>query len=358
MKKRLFILFTSLFLLSGCKNHESVKPIEQDPLTIKEEIPTEQFIQETLMTEDGRLHTNMTDRKEEYLSESLGLWMDYLVLKNDHAQFEQQVAVLTKHFLTKDHLVIWEINEGKSAPANAFIDDLRIGGALYEAGEQWQTPDYTKLADQMSQALVQFQTSEQLMVDFVELESKAKGTDVTLSYPIPNAFEAMKKADILPAETYNQTKKLLVEAPFSNEDLFPKAYHIPTGEYLFDAEVNMIDQFYTGYHRAKWGGDVDALVNFAKMAFNEGNGKLFGRYDHLTNQPIVAYESAAVYALAILMCLEIDEEIFAKELYTQMKTLQVNEGVDRGGYIDVLSKDTHTFDNLLALIVERRMLDL
>lgn len=358
MKKRLFILFTSLFLLSGCKDHESVRPIEQDPLTIKEEIPTEQFIRENLMTEDGRLHTNMTNRKEEYLSESLGLWMDYLLLKNDHAQFEQQVTILTEQFLTKDHLVIWEINKGKSAPANAFIDDLRIVGALYKAGEQWQEPMYIKLANEMSQALVKYQVDEQLMVDFVELKSKAKGTDVTLSYLIPSGFEAMKAAGILSKDLLEKNKDLLLDAPFSNEDLFPKAYHIPTDEYLFDAEVNMIDQFYTGYHRAKWGGDITALVDFAKTAFKEGNGKLFGRYDHQTKQPIVDYESAAVYALAILMCLEVDEETFAKELYTQMKTLQVNEGIYHGGYIDVSSKDTHTFDNLLALIAERSMLDL
>ena len=59
------------------------------------------------------------------------------------------------------------------------------------------------------------------------------------------------------------------------------------------------------------------------------------------------------------MSLEIDDTDFAKKMYVQMKTLQQNDESlpYLGGYIDMGSKNTHTFDNLLALMAERRGLN-
>lgn len=357
-QKLMFLFICSLFLYGCTEKKQSILP-NQPPEEIKDSLITERFIEQHLLATDGRLQTNMTNRKNEYLSESIGLWMTYLLLKNDYASFDQQVKLLKEHFLTKDYLVIWEIKGNQKATANAFIDDLRIVHALYSASEQWNNAAYADLARKMGKALVKYQVSEQLMVDFIELKSKAQGTDVTLSYFIPGGFEAMHTLHLLPDEVYDTSKNLLVNAPFSTTDLFPKAYHLPSGEYLYDDEVNMIDQFYTGYHRAKWGGDVTALVNFTKEIFSNHDGKIYGRYDHQTKMPIVEFESASVYALAILMFLEIGDEDFANTLYEKMISLRVNDEASPfyGGYIDISSKDTHIFDHLLALIAERTMMD-
>lgn len=326
----------------------------------KETLLAETFLQNYLLEDGGRMHTDLLGQQNIYLSETVGLWMDYLVEKNDRIQFDQQVNALQKYFITKDFLVTWEVRGTKKAPANAFIDDLRIVNALYSAGEKWEKAAYTKLADKISKSLVKHQTRGHLMVDFVELDSKAKGSDVTVSYIIPDGFDRLKQHGHLPNETYEATKGVLIEAPYSSLGLFPKTYHVETGEFSFDREVNLIDQFYIGYHRAQWDGDVAPLVDFAKNAFASGNGGiLYGRYDGVTGKPAVSYEAVAVYALAILMCLEIDETDFARELYSRMKTLQQDDvnSPYYGGYIDIASKDTHTFDNLLALIAERKGID-
>lgn len=334
------------------------EPHKEQPLT-KESLPTEKFIQEYLIEEDGRIQTNITALKEEYLSESLGLWMQYLVVKDDRQQFEQQVETLENYFLTKDYLVTWKLDGDKKAPANAFIDDLRIVEALYHAGEQWNYSPYTKLAEKMSENLVNYQTRNSLMVDFVELTSKSKGSEVTLSYIIPAGFELMRQADILPEKIYKSTTKVLQEAPHSELGFYPKRIDVQKSTYTYDQEVNLIDQFYVGYHHSQWQGDVEPLLAFAKQAFTESGGKLYGRYDGSSGKPVVAYEAASVYALAILMCLEIEEKDFAKDLYARMKTLQQNNEKSPyyGGYIDVETKETHSFDNLLALLAERRVLD-
>ena len=360
-------------ILTGCQSSEekivesekelakmqNFKMDNKEQQLTKKSLPTETFIQEYLIEEDGRIQTNITTLKEEYLSESLGLWMQYLVAKDDPHQFNQQVKTLEKYFLTHDSLVTWKLDGDKKAPANAFIDDLRIVQALYSAGDQWNHSPYTKLAEKMSNKLVDYQTSKSLMVDFVELDSKSKGSVLTLSYIIPAGFNHMKQAGILPEKTYESTKKVLLDAPYSEIGFYPKSYDVPNGTYSYDKEVNLIDQFYVGYHRAQWQDDVEPLLAFAKKAFVEGGGKLYGRYDGSTGKPVVPYEAASVYALAILMCLELEEKDFAKNLYSQMKTLQQTdkESPYYGGYIDVETKETHSFDNLLALLAESKVLD-
>ena len=352
-------IFIALLLIGAYTGVAVFSKNEKGTTHVKDNLLTESFVRQHLLKEDGRIQTNITRQKDVYLSETVGLWMEYLVMKNDFIQFDQQVDTLKKYFLTKDYLVIWELKGTEAAPANAFIDDLRIIDILYSAGKQWNHKSYTELADKMSKSLVRYQTEGKLMVDFIELESKNRGGDVTLSYIIPSGFDKIKQAKLLPDEIYEATRKVLLDAPYSAFGFSPKSYSIPTGEYSYDTEVNLIDQFYVGYHRAQWKGDVTPLVSFAKSAFEQEKGKLYGRYDSVTGKPVVAYESVAVYALAVLMCLEIDDVDFAEKLYVQMKTLQQNDESlpYLGGYIDMGSKNTHTFDNLLALIAERRGLN-
>ncbi|MEH6940241.1 hypothetical protein [Bacillus sp. JJ722] len=339
----------TVYVLSNNKQ----KPIAHETLK------AEKFIKKNLQTKEGLIRTNLTSQQDVFLSETVGLWMEYLVEKNDILQFDKQVEVLQKYFLTDDDLVIWELKGDKEAPANALIDDLRIIDALFKAGKQWNEKEYTDLASKMSEQLVTYQTRSNLMVDFIDLHEKTKGKDLTLSYIIPSGFDQMKGAGLLPKEIYQETKSMFLNAPTTELGFFPKKFHIPTGEYIYEEKINLIDQLYTGYHLAQWGGDVSSLLTFTKTAFSQGGGKIYGQYDGDTGKPIVQYEAPAVYALATLLCLEVGEDEFAKKLYERMKKMQYNNSdlPYDGGYIDIRTKETHTFDNLLALLVERRVLD-
>lgn len=345
----LFGVFTGLLIY---KKSEEINFIIKDTLLL------ETFIQDYLLQDDGRIRTNLTDSKDIYLSETVGLWMEYLVIKEDFIQFDQQVDVLEKYFFTEDFLVSWELQGMKKAPANAFIDDLRIIESLYRAGELWNHTPYIEMADNMGKGLVRYQREGKLMVDHVDFKSKDQGSDISLSYIIPSGFHLLEEHGYLSDGALEAIKIMLVNAVESEVGFYPKIYNIPSERYLYAQEVNLIDQLYIGYHRAQWKGDVSPLANFIKNSFVE-EGKLFGRYDSTNGKPIVLYESVAVYGLAILMFLEIEDIEFAKDLYNQMKSLQQDD-VDAlyfGGYIDPASKEMHIFDNLLALIAERRGLD-
>lgn len=350
MKKWILILAIVLLALLGLKYYTI---FANKPPVSREDAPlAERFIRDHLMQDDGRIATDLTSRKNEYLSETVGLWMEYLVLGDDQKSFDQQVDVLKKYFMTRDGLVTWEVKNKEKATANAFIDDLRIMNALYDAAEKWSNSSYLKLAQKIENALVDFQINQHIFVDYVDVKTKDQGQQVTLSYLIPSALNRMKTHD---NEAYEQTRSLLINAPNTPLGFLPKTYDLPTHSYIFETEANMIDQLYMSYHHAQWGGDVSKLVGFIRQTYAK-EGKLFGRYDLTDGKPVVEFEAVAVYALGILLAIETEENDLAVELYGSMKAMQQTDPTQSyyGGYIDVASKSTHPFDNLLALIAERR----
>ncbi|WP_432353052.1 hypothetical protein [Sporosarcina sp. A2] len=317
---------------------------------------SEAFIRTYLLQPDGFIRTTITDRADEYLSESMGLWMLYLVESDEPKRFKTQVKTLQAEFLTADHLVTWQIIGHKKASANALIDDIRIVQALYTASEKWNKPTYQSLADQMSRSIARYQTIEGILTDFVETSNKEVGTELTLSYIVPQALDLMVERKLLSNDVYLKTQQVLLDAPITENGLFPRSYSTRTSRYTYDADVHMIDQFYTGYHRAVWDGDVTGLMSFTKQVFLDGGHKLYGRYDRTTRKPTVTFESAAVYALASMMFREVGETEFADQLLNRMEQLAVQDKASPyyGGYIDVQTKDTHSFDNLLALLAEQQ----
>lgn len=315
------------------------------------------FVKTYLLQPDGFIRTTITDRDDEYLSESMGLWMLYLVAADERKLFESQVTTLKKEFLTDDYLVTWQIIGSEKALANALIDDSRIIQSLYTASEKWSQPVYELLANQLGSSIERLQQKNGILTDFVETTSnKNASQELTISYIVPEALDLMLENSILPRNVYQNTRQVLLDAPITENGFFPKNYSTKTSRYTYDKDVHMIDQFYAGYHLTLWKGDVTELISFTKQAFLDGDHKLYGRYNRETKQPTVLYESAAVYALAAMMSREAGEIEFADQLLNRMKQLSVQDSDSPyyGGYIDISTKDTHSFDNLLALLARHQ----
>src|SRR5699024_4775576 len=317
---------------------------------------TERFILNHLQHEDGTIRTNFSGQEEGslVLSESLGLWMEYLTLKNDQEQFAQVVDVLTRHYLLKNHLIAWEIKENERSETNALIDDLRIINALFLMGKKTQNTSYTELATEISRAIVTYHEKEDILVDFYDTQFAEANDSLTLSYIIPEAIDQMSEHHLLTNEAMGNMQSILREMPMNN-GFYPQSYEVHTREYTFTDEINLIDQLYIARHfEQMMNNSDDAFNKWLKEEFNKER-KLFGRYDLSSKEPTVTYESVAVYALAILYSVERGDETFARDVYNQMQTLQINDekSLYDGGYMD--EQTTHSFDNLLALIAERTL---
>ncbi|MDX8046442.1 lipoprotein YdaJ [Gracilibacillus sp. S3-1-1] len=331
----------------------------EDEQPMKEALAVESFIKSQLYKADGLIKTDLLDESTIYLSESIGLWMEYLIDKNDSTEFAKQFQTLSNHFLSEQSLIPWRIENETQAEANAVIDDLRIMKALLVAGEKWNDKKYTQLAADVGKSIAQFNIVDDYFIDHVNLQNNMPGDFLTLSYLDADAITMLYEHGWISEEQYERNRDLLINAPISSNGFFPKTYYPTDNHYEFDDEVNLIDQYYVGYHRAKWGGDVSELVQFTKDALREHDDILYGRFSNTTGEPVVTYEGASVYGLAILMCMEGQEIELANQLYSLMKEHQVLEESSpyNGGYMDLNTLKTHSFDNLIPLIAERRGMD-
>ncbi|GAA0310607.1 endo-1,4-beta-D-glucanase Y [Gracilibacillus halotolerans] len=357
MKKKLFIFVAFIIILSiifaiilKSKTNSPVK---------KGELMAEHFIKNHLTEENGLIKNDLLEESHVYLSESIGLWMTYLVEKKDKAEFDLQANLLQDYFMEDNYLISWRLINTEKASSNALIDDLRIISSLIKASETWGDSKYHKLAMSIAKDVSQYNMVNDNFINHVDIETKYQGDFLTLSYLDPEAIRFLHEEKLITEEQYLKNREILIQAPISEHGFFPLTYYPDNDEYEFATEVNLIDQYYVGYYRALWDGDVSSLVRFTEETLEKYDNILFGRFSADHKKPTVDYEGASVYALAILMCLEVEEYDLVHTLMESMKGLQISDSYDEyyGGYIDVISLDTHAFDNLLPLLAERKALD-
>lgn len=325
----------------------------QDNYVIEPLYQTEAFIVEHLLHTDGTVRTNFTGKpgSEQVLSESMGLWLEYLGYKEDDNQFAATVSTIEDVFLMGNKLVTWEIDNGEKATTNALIDDLRIIEALFREGERVDRLDYIQLAEEMSRAILKFNYQEGHFVDFHDTLYDYSNEELTLSYLIPDALRFMVKYEIFSEDDFNQFISFMEDIPLNN-GFYPKTYDTKNNVFYYDDIINLIDQLYTAIHLEQSDVKTDDFFAWLKKTFAKEN-KLYGRYERETKQKAVDYEAAAVYGLTILYSLEKSDEIFAQKVYEQMIKMQSDVTPYVGGYVDKGMASTHAFDNLISLIAER-----
>lgn len=342
MKRLLLLLLASCVLfIVGCEQKKS-------PVQSSSETAT--FIDDYLIDEHGNLQTDIKENKQLYLSESVGFWLHYLLIIKDQENFDQQVRIIKEKFLLSNGLISWQIKEGSVSQTNALIDDFRILTALYKATELWNNKAYNKLATKIAESIVQNQIQDDYFVDF--FDGTAANNSITLSYLDPLAIATLHERGLISDAQFEINLNLVKQAPTQNS-WFPQRYNLSNHTYEFEEGVNLIDQYYIGYHRALVGENSEQLVAFTRQKMTE-QGKIYGRVNTRTQQNEVDYESPSVYALAILMLKELGEDSLAQQLLERMHTLQVTdlESAFYGGYIDTKQLQTHFFDNVLPLLAE------
>ncbi len=286
----------------------------------------------------------------ESLSESLGIWMQIALLNQDHSRFSQSYELLTNYFLAPRNYIRWKLTaEGQSeVNTNALGDDLRIVRALLNGYDLWQEEKYLTTAGEIADSLQSSLLVQGYFVDFNDFSSGWKPDELSLVYIDVLALEAMDKHDLMDRGVVDKHLNLLRNLP-TEGPFYPKLFKVETGEYLFDEEVNLIDQLIVGLHLADFNLPTDSLVAFLKSEIRD-KGRLAGRYDRVTARPTVQYESPAVYGLSLLLALEIKDEEWAKELYRRMTALKDQDPAFKGGY--VFDGESHMFDNLIPLLAE------
>ncbi|WP_407269639.1 glycosyl hydrolase family 8 [Radiobacillus sp. PE A8.2] len=331
-------------------------PRSKDP-DLKLTTSLEQFIWSEMVNDNHTLKTTFQATSPAYsLSESLGLAMEYAVLSNNQALFDHSYAQLEDYFLTNDNNVHWRVlaNGKATEHVNAFLDDIRIVGALLDAGELWDSKKYLVTAEKITNTLTEQGTYEATFVDFYDWHHNEKSHDFSITYLDLETIRRVEELGWVSEQIRDNMEQIAVKAAGEPGPLFPKNYNIENEKFLYGDTVNMVEQVYAAYHLTRAGIATENFHTFLKDVFIAEN-KLFGQYETATVTPAVTYESPALYGIAILYTLELDDEAFALDLYDRLKVFQRTEGPYQGAYFDESSQDTHVFDNLFPLLAERSL---
>jgi len=281
----------------------------------------QQTVKKKYTNSEGNIHAYPLDENSQYLSESIGLYMEYLVLVEDKKTFEKQVDRLRSDYLVKqDDLVFvrWLLYE--DATVNALIDDVRIIASLNKASELFDQPAYKELAAQLEKTISSVQQSNGIHVDYYDWTFQMPAERITLSYLIKD-YSAP-----------NKTKQLLINLD-ETAVFFPEYYDVKEQKYIESKEVHLVDQLLIAINQEDIGHSTDTFGNWV---INEwaSKGKLFGRYDRETQEATVAYESLAVYYYLNLYFAKIKEPVLAKEVMQQAEKMATENTL----------ADTHFFD--------------
>ncbi|RSL35097.1 hypothetical protein D7Z54_00550 [Salibacterium salarium] len=326
---------------------------------------TEAFIQRWLTNDNGILATYILDgdvededevKGREALSETLGLWMTYALEKQDKALFEKSYQLLRRYFLEESGFVFWKLNESgeTDVSANALIDDIRIAGVLYKAGESWNKREYIETASRITAYAALNNENQGILTDFYEREDHYASEFITLSYIDGQTLQYLRSKGTLAPQVSESTIEVLKQAPMK-QGFYPKTYNVEENHYVYDESINMVDQALVALHQSEIGIGSKDFLQFIRSEM-EQRGLVHGIYDRKTKQPLVEYESPAIYALLIMYCLEIGDVSLAEDIRTQMKQFLVTRRHSKyyGGY-SIHEQDTHIFDNVLPMLAEQQM---
>lgn len=316
------------------------------------------FIRENMLGANGEIFTNLqTDSGGLYtLSESVGLLLDYCVLRGERELFDKEYAYLKSSLLSEGQYIRWK-SEPREISCNAAIDDLRIIRALINASELWGETEYMETAVRIQEALLEKQAPDGYLADFYEWGQKAASKRIPLCYL--DLYTMRLLEDINPewGSLENRSRGLLKKGRGKDASpVFYKFYDYEKRSYARDEEyassrsICLTYTLYTALHLAEVGEDTLFLADWLERELSE-KGKLGAWYDPVTLKPVNGMESTAVYALAAVYAKTVGRQALYHSLLDHMLGFMVKDSQSRfyGGFGIEETGEFFSFDNLTAL---------
>ena len=313
------------------------------------------FIRSNMTGESGEIYTDNSNGQtapsgKDSLSESMGLMLQYAVMKKDEDLFDQTWNA-TKQLFENEGLAAWYIDDkGNKADCNALIDDLRIWDSLAGANQLWKTDEEGET--EISNAIYGKCTDgKHRLVDFCNFSVDSRASEIATCYICPEILGKMEKKNGNYAETAQLAHDVLNQAFIS--DSFPfyySSYSYETKSYSQD-DLNMAEALYTIYNLSRAGQVKDTTLKWIREHVMNGNLGARYRVDGTVVQGY-EYHSTAVYGLAALIAKETgDEETFNKAVQ-RMERYRINDAASAyNGAFTADEKSYESFDQLIPLLV-------
>ncbi|MEC0168684.1 hypothetical protein [Paenibacillus graminis] len=304
------------------------------------------------------VYTNLLETDEsgeaasghEVLSESASLLMRAAMLAGDKEQFAGQWALAQQTFdMEGGFSYRYSPKQQKRYPVNAAVDDLRLIGALYEAGEVFDEPAYTKQAEKYGQRFYENNVKKGYMYDFYDNSYKTTNNFVTLCYIDLGTLRKLSISSELRGILMHNMDGIVKEGYLS--DSFPfyeTRYDYHAGAYSSE-NINTVESLLSILHLAEMGEHKPASIRYIKEQVTAGT--LYGQYSR-DGKPLNDIRSTAIYALAAMIGAEVGDDSLYQAAIARMNEFQIRDADSPlfGGFGNTDTGQAYSFDNLMALL--------
>lgn len=361
MKRIGMIFMISMFFLTACS------PTVDSPLETESMSPPGQrenacfdFIHSEMVTEQGGVRTNYLDQPQqreyavgnEVLSESMGLLMLYAAEREDEELFMRAYDFVQNNLDTGSLISYRYDPSGEVYHVNAFVDDMRIVGALILAEDVFGG-GYIDEALTLADRLYKTNVTDGYVYDIYDEEYKIRNNFVTLCYMDLYTIQLLSQHDAKWCDVYKTMLDVVKEGYIS--DTFPmykKSYSYETLAYK-ESDINMVEATMTVLNLAYVGECPQQSLDYLKQTISKG--AVYGTYDKSGNQ-ISEIESTAIYAICAQIAKVIEDEEMQSMCIEKMNRFQVLDETSEvyGAFANAQTLDLYSFDNLMALIALRQ----
>jgi len=364
-----WLLLPVLFGLSGCQKQVTVKTPTQAPTAFAtpsqlatttdrqrgQKVAT--FIKQGLLTKQG-LYTNYVDTKQrtagaatghELLSESSGMWLQYLATTHQWTQFRTFYQATKKTF--DDHGQFsyrYDPRTKKRYRVNATLDDLRLIRALLAYDQMHHKTTYRHEATQRYQTLVNTSLKQGHLVNYYDMQTKKATTTGSLAYFDLKTLHYFEQGSKKGRAAYQ--KQLTVVKSGYLGDVFPlyaASYQWTTSKYS-SANLNTSEALETLLHLAEIGQLKTTSRRWLSQRLVQHN--LANGYT-TTGTVSVKGESAGNYALAAMIFAAVHDQKNYQRAMQAVWRLQVTakKSAIVGGIGDAATNQAYSYNNLTAL---------
>ncbi|MDP4093508.1 MAG: glycoside hydrolase [Bacillota bacterium] len=370
MKRYVFIFLAAALIITAIYSNnisiDSYKAaaVDKNQYEDKEKLVLS-FIEKNLLDKNGGIAAKLGNpgQNKNTLSESVGILMQYSVLKNRKDIFDRELNFAGRNLFYiptdssngKSVFIKWE-NGGNKTTCGAAIDDLRIAGALLDAYDKWGSEKYYNMAGFIQSGLYEKQTFDNNLCELYDWKYDLTRSTMPLCY-----FDFYTLGRL---ERFNQNWRVVSDKGMSivrdgfigkGSPFFYKYYDYKTRKYSMDEEskqingISLVYVLYTAIHMAESNEDTGLMTQWLKSELSKG--KIYAWYNPVTFKPAQNYDNTAVYALAAVYAHRAGEYLLYKDLINKMLGLMITDENSPyyGGFGNAATGEFYSFDNLTAL---------
>lgn len=369
MKKSGLLLVIMMVMMSlvGCQKRaqvtmpkENMRQIvthQQSPFFKAQQKRLDHFVAHK-MVHQGGIYTNfrkVAHQKNvatghEMLSESSGLWLEYLAQTHQYRQFREFYRLTKKQFDQGEQFSyrVDHVN-GKQYHVNATLDDLRIIRSLQLYAQLTHSHRYRYEAAKRFALLKRNVISSGQVSDFYDSHTHQKSTTSSLAYYDLLTLHYFEKTTASDKVAYARQLRLVKNGYLGDAfPLYSASYDWKTKKYS-TANLNMSENLETMLHLSEVHQLNSHTLTWLKQRVKQHD--LSNGYS-VTGVIVDRGQSAANYALAaMIFANENDSQNYQRAMALVWQSQVTDkDSIIYGALGDMQTKDAYSFNNLVALL--------